>query len=116
MALYRTVHVAGRLLNRHGIAWWAYGGTLLGAVRNKGIIPHDNDIDFATLDYDKLDSKELREDLRRNGYYLRFSTRVGRLKEAYVEPLKQSQLRDLQKKTQINVTYERSTLDIFPWE
>lgn len=49
LALYRLGHVVGALLDRHQIVWWATGGTLLGAVRNKGIIPHDDDMDYNIL-------------------------------------------------------------------
>jgi phosphorylcholine metabolism protein LicD len=34
-----------RICTAHGVVYWADGGTLLGAVRDAGIIAHDDDID-----------------------------------------------------------------------
>jgi hypothetical protein len=103
------VHVVGRVLNRHGITWWAFGGTLLGAVRNKGIIAHDDDLDFGTLDFDKFNSSSLEADLRRNGYTMGIRTTVGSEKVA-IWPL------SIHNSTNMTKTSDFSNLwlDVFP--
>jgi len=44
------------LCRKHNIKYWCLGGTLIGALRHKGWIPWDGDIDLGMLDtdYEKL--------------------------------------------------------------
>jgi len=69
LELYRIGNIVGILLDRYQVAWWATGGTLLGAVRNKGIIPHDNDLDYNILNdqAEILSSPSFIKDLKKNG-------------------------------------------------
>jgi lipopolysaccharide cholinephosphotransferase len=50
--LYDIVEVTDGIFNQYGIRYTIEGGTLLGAVRNGGLIKHDNDADFDVLQDD----------------------------------------------------------------
>ncbi len=53
-----------KVCNENNINYYLYAGTLAGAVKNKGFLPNDNDIDIALLreDYEKLISLLMKQD------------------------------------------------------
>lgn len=53
---YKLLHKVVRILEKNNIPYWASSGTFLGAIRCKGIIKWDDDLDLCALyqDRDKL--------------------------------------------------------------
>ena len=48
-AQLRTLEDFDRVCSKHNLKWYAFCGTLLGAVRHKGFIPWDDDVDICML-------------------------------------------------------------------
>lgn len=72
------------ICKEYKLTYWANGGTLLGAVRNKGFIPWDDDIDLAMprSDYDRLIS--LGNKIFEYPYFLQ-SVETDEIKRGHIE-------------------------------
>lgn len=55
-ALYQVAQDAHDVFEEQGIQYWISFGTLLGAVRNQGLLPWDDDLDFS---FDKVEEERL---------------------------------------------------------
>lgn len=51
--LRKTLQVAVKSLKKVNAIWWLESGSLLGALRNNKIIPHDDDCDIGVLNIEK---------------------------------------------------------------
>ena len=72
VALYRLMEEVHRLFELRGIIYWIDGGTLLGAIRNKGIIPTDDDLDICVFAKDEPKVKALVPLLEKRGLKLTY--------------------------------------------
>ena len=54
--LLNIAKVFDNICRKHGVNYYMLGGTMLGAIRHKGFIPWDDDMDFGVLrkDYERL--------------------------------------------------------------
>lgn len=68
--LYQLLKDTHEVLVSAEVPYWLYGGTLLGAVRHRGIIPWDNDIDIAILDTTESAFLNLVPQFKKLGYHI----------------------------------------------
>ncbi len=68
--LYQLMYDVHQILVNNGIKYWIEAGTLLGAVRNTGIIPWDDDLDIGIMQKDVRKLKALEKHLKKCGYSL----------------------------------------------
>jgi len=66
--LYRTLKFIHDIFTEYGIAYFMVGGTLLGAIRHHGIIPHDDDGDLCIMKKDVPKLRKLVPIFEKHGY------------------------------------------------
>lgn len=67
-----------RVCDKHNIKYFATGGTLLGAIRHKGYIPWDDDLDVAMMMDDYIKFIDVAKDEIKAPYYFQsFETELG---------------------------------------
>ena len=68
LKIYQMLFDIDKIFNYFNINYFIDSGTLLGAVRHKGIIPWDDDADICIFDYQESKLATLKPILNKNGY------------------------------------------------
>lgn len=68
LIIYQLMKDTHDILVKHKIDYWIDGGTLIGAVRHKGLIPFDDDLDLGVLHQDEIRLQATQQDFEKLGY------------------------------------------------
>jgi len=69
--IYKLLYIIDKIFTENEIEFWMDGGTFLGAIRHKGIIPHDDDGDIQVWDHDEELIKSLQPELAKYNIILK---------------------------------------------
>lgn len=69
-ALYQLMYDFDRILESNELEYWMDGGTYLGAIRHKGIIPWDDDVDVAMEYKNRNKLLDLTSQFKKCGYII----------------------------------------------
>ncbi len=69
--IYQILYDTHRLLTFYEVNYWAIGGTLLGAMRHKGIIPWDDDADIGIFQKDVKKFEKMIPVFKKCGYTIK---------------------------------------------
>lgn len=103
-----------RICNKNNIRYTIIGGTLIGAIRNKGFIPWDDDVDIAMLrsDYEKF-RVACKKDLDKTRFYFQDDRNTKGYRWGYGKLRRKNTL--FVRENQEHMIYKQGVfLDIFP--
>ena len=81
LLLYRMMRDVHNLLTEHNIPYFVDGGSLLGVIRHKGLIPWDDDLDIGILPKDEKKVYEIIQKVQHMGYGLQ---KMGNIMKVFI--------------------------------